>query len=199
MSIADTITSQLGPEGIRQISQQLGIDPGTAQQAVAGAIPLLTGALARNAAQPQGAQALNNALDQHDGGIFDQLSGFLGGGNANSLGGSILGHILGNRQETAAGHLGQATGLDSSRALQLLMMLAPLVMGALGKSRQQQGFGLGDLAGILQGETQQAQRQAPSGLGGLAGILDRDGDGNAMDDIARMGGDLLGGLFGGKK
>jgi hypothetical protein len=199
MSIADTITSQLGPEGIRQISEQLGIDPGTARQAVAGAIPLLTGALARNAAQPQGARALDNALNQHDGSIFDQLSGFLGGGDSTSLGGRILGHVLGSRQEAAAGNLGRATGLDSSRALQLLMMLAPLVMGALGKSRQQKGFGLGDLAGVLQGETQRAQDQAPAGLGGLGSILDRDGDGDPMDDIARMGGDLLGGLFGGKK
>lgn len=199
MSIADTITSQLGPDGIRQISQQLGIDPATAQQAVAGAIPLLTGALARNAAQPQGAQALDNALNQHDGSIFDQLSGFLGGGDATSLGGRILGHVLGSRQGAAAGNLGRATGLDSSRALQLLMLLAPLVMGALGKSRQQRGFGFGDLAGVLQGETQRAQAQAPPGLGDLGNILDMDGDGNPMDDIARMGGDLLGGLFGGRR
>jgi hypothetical protein len=200
MSLVDILQSQLGSEGVERIGRQLGLDPATAQQAVAGAIPILTGALARNAAQPGGADALHQALDAHDGSILDQLGGFLGNhGAASSLGGSILGHILGSRQSTAAGGLANATGINGSQAAQLLAMLAPLVMGALGRMKRQQGIDPASLPGVLQDEHAQAQAAAPPGLGGLASMLDMDGDGNPMDDIARLGGGLLGGLFGGKK
>ena len=200
MSLVDILQSQLGSEGVERIGRQLGLDPATTQQAVAGAIPILTGALARNASQPGGADALHQALDAHDGSILDQLGGFLGNsGAAGSLGGSILGHILGNRQSSAAGSLANATGINGSQAAQLLAMLAPLVMGALGRMKRQQGIDPGSLPGVLQNEHAQAQAAAPSGLGGLASMLDMDGDGNPMDDIARLGGGLLGGLFGDKK
>lgn len=200
MSLVDILQSQLGSEGIATIGRQIGLDPATTQQAVAGAIPILTGALARNASQPGGADALHQALGAHDGSILDQLGSFLGNsGAASSLGGSILGHILGSRQDTAATGLANATGINGGQAAQLLAMLAPLVMGALGRMRHQQGIDPASLPSVLQNEHAQAQAAAPSGLGGLASMLDMDGDGNPMDDIARLGGSLLGGLFGGKK
>jgi hypothetical protein len=205
MSIVDILNSQLGPEGIESIGRQIGVDPATAQQAVAGAIPILTGALARNAAQPGGAEALHQALGAHDGSILDQLGGLLGGGGGGGIGGiggiggAILGHVLGNRQDTASTGLANATGINGAQAAQLLAILAPLVMGALGRMRHQQGLDPGNLPGVLQQEHARAQAAAPPGLGGLAGMLDRDGDGSALDDIARMGGGLLGGLFGGKQ
>ena len=217
MSIVDILNSQLGPDGIESIGRQIGVDPATAQQAVAGAIPILTGALARNAAQPGGAEALHQALGAHDGSILDQLGGLLGGGNSGGvdggggllggllggggggIGGAILGHVLGNRQDTARTGLANATGIDGAQAAQLLAILAPLVMGALGRMRHQQGIDPGNLPGVLQQEHARAEAAAPPGLGGLAGMLDRDGDGSALDDIARMGGGLLGGLFGNQK
>lgn len=203
MSLVDILQSQLGSEGVERIGRQIGLDPATAQQAVAGAIPILTGALARNASQPGGADALHQALDAHDGSILDQLGGLLGNSGGGSLGGgiggAILGHILGRKQDTAAGSLANATGISGSQAAQLLAMLAPLVMGALGRMKRQQGIDPSSLPGVLQDEHAQAQAAAPSGLGGLASMLDMDGDGNPMDDIARIGGGLLGGLFGDKK
>jgi hypothetical protein len=197
-SVLDMINTQLGAGGIDAISRQLGIDPQTAQQAVAGAIPILTGAMARNAATPDGAASLHNALQQHDGSILDQALSHLTQGNT-SLGGSILGHILGGRQDTAADGLARATGLNAGTAAQLLMMLAPLVMGALGRARHQQQLDPGDLAGMLRAEHDKAQSAAPPGvLGALSGILDTNHDGSVMDDVARMGGGLLGNLFGNK-
>lgn len=192
-SVTDLVSSQLGPEGIQAISDRLGIDPATAQRAVAGALPLLTGALARNAAQPEGAAALHNAVSRdHDGSLLDQAAGFLGMGDTGP-GAAILGHIFGGSTPRASAGLGQATGLDAGKAGQLLAMLAPLVLSALGRMNRQKGLDSGGLADVLGS----AQAQSGSGIGGmLTRILDRDGDGNAMDEIADMGGDLLGGLFG---
>ena len=198
-SIVDLVNAQLGPEGVRTLGDRFGLDPATTQKAIAAAVPLLTGGLAKNAAQPQGAAALHQAVARdHDGSILDNLGGFLSGGNTN-LGGAILGHIFGNRQGGAADGLARTTGIDSGTAGQILMMLAPLILGALGKLTRQQNLDTGGLTDVLNRSNTQAQAQAPSGLDGILGsLLDQDKDGSVMDDIARMGGGMLGDLFGKK-
>lgn len=78
------------------------------------------------------------------------------------------------------------------KAGQLLMMLAPLVMAALGRHASQNGLDAGGISDVLQSSHAQAQAQAPAGLGGILGsLLDQDHDGKVMDDV----GGLLGGLL----
>ncbi|HRF84261.1 MAG TPA: DUF937 domain-containing protein, partial [Pseudoxanthomonas sp.] len=80
--LTQELLSQLQGAPIQQLSGQLGVDPGQANQAVAAALPLLMGALGRNSAQPQGAEALFGALQRdHAGGGLDL--------------GSLLGTVLG--------------------------------------------------------------------------------------------------------
>ena len=69
--------------------------------------------------------------------------------------------MLGSRQSNVAASLGKSTGLDAGSVLQLLTMLAPLVMGALGKAKRQDPRGSGGLADILGGATRQVDQQAP--------------------------------------
>ncbi len=199
-SILDLVTQALGSGGTRQISQQLGIDESQASSAIGGAIPVLMGALARNSSSGDGAGALAGALDRdHDGSILDDLGGFLGGGAAESAGGGILKHVLGGRQPQVEQGIGAASGLDAGKAGALLKMLAPIVMGALGKSKREQNLDAGGLGSILGQEQRRMERKQP-GLGGMLGsLLDQDGDGSAMDDLAKIGGGLLGGLFGGRR
>src|SRR4051812_30805433 len=198
MSLVDILSSQLGTEGVEMMGQKLGLDPATTQQAIATAIPMLTGALAHNAAQPGGADALHQALGSHDGGILDQIGSYLGNsGAATSMGGAILGHILGRHQDTANDGLANATGINAGQAAQLLAMLAPLVMGALGRMKHQQGIDPGNLGSVLQDEHVQAEAAAPSGAGGILGsILGAGGEGGG--GLADLAGSVLGGLFGKK-
>jgi len=72
----------------------------------------------------------------------------------------------------------------------LLTMLAPLVMGALGKKQRQGGLNPSDLGGLLRQEQRTAVKQAPD-LGMLGSLLDADGDGDIKDDVAKIGGSLL--------
>lgn len=199
-SILDLVTQALGSGGSRQIARQLGVDEGAANSAIGGAVPVLMGALARNASSGEGASALAGALDRdHDGSILDDLGGFLGGGGAESAGAGILKHVLGGRQPQVEQGIGAASGLDAGKAGALLKMLAPIVMGALGKTRRRQGLDPGNLGAMLGREQRRMERTEP-GLGGMLGsLLDADGDGSAMDDLARIGGSVLGGLFGGRR
>ena len=195
MSFLDLITSQLGSSGMSQLGKSIGADTEMTGHAVGAALPLLVAALGRNAGSQDGAASLHRALERdHDGSILDDVGGFFRRGDT-SPGAGILKHALGGRTSTVTSGLSQATGLDASAIAKLLPMLAPLVMGALGKQHRAGGGGAGALAGLLASEEDRATQAAPA-LKGLGGLLDQDGDGKVGDDIARIGKGLLGGLFG---
>ena len=164
MSLIDLVQQELGSSGITNISQELGVDPGTAERAVSSAIPMMLGGMANTAQQPGGEGALQGAM------------GALGG-SGGGLGG-ILGNILGQHHATVQDGVQQASGLDAGKAGKLLILLAPFILRALAKHQStpaaQQSGGLG-------GSLQQAARDAASGSagGGLGGIL-----GNILGGLA---------------
>jgi hypothetical protein len=234
------ISSSLSGGTVRQIADQIGASPEQTSSAMETALPLLVGALSRNAQQPGGAQALTSALERdHDGGLLGQLGGLggaagalggllgggrsgggglmggagsailgqiLGSGGGKALDGSgILGHILGGKKGAVEQGVGKASGLDAANVGQLLTILAPIVMSALAKYKQQQGLDAGGIASALEREQHQLEQQTPGmQQGGLAQLLDRDGDGSIADDIAGIGSalggsGLLGSLLGGRR
>lgn len=194
MDLMNLLNQQLSGPRLTQMSQQLGISEDQTREALPAALAALTGQMAQNASQPQGAQQLANALSKdHDGSLLDSLDGFLGGGGGNA-GASILGHVFGNRQQKVQGNLGKATGLDPQTMARLLAMLAPIVLAYLGRRQRQQQLDPGGLAGVLGQERQQVE-QHPQARRGLGALLDLDGDGEVMDDLAN----LAGGLFGNRR
>ena len=190
--ITDMIVQQLGNSGASMIAEKLGIPESVAKMAISAALPMLVGGLGRNAADPAGAASLAGALDnKHDGSILNDVLGALGGQSEKDDGMAILGHILGSKQNNAQSALGQAAGLDQNQAGDLMAMLAPVVLGQLGKTKQEQGLDASGLADLLGQERETADQQ----LGGMASLLDLDGDGDVTDDMLKLGGSLLGGLF----
>lgn len=200
MDLMDLVNQQLSGPRLTQMSRQLGISEQQTREALPAALAALTGAMAQNAAQPQGAQQLSNALNKdHDGGLLDSLDDFLGGiggGGGGNLGAgaSILGHVFGQRQQRVQGNLGRATGLDPQTMARLLALLAPIVMAYLGRRQRQQQLDPGGLAGVL-GQERQRIEQVPQARRGLGALLDLDGDGQVMDDLAN----LAGGMFGNRR
>ncbi|MEE9417171.1 MAG: DUF937 domain-containing protein [Acidimicrobiales bacterium] len=174
------------------ISQAIGSEPSATQRGIAAALPLLLGGLANNAQSPQGAASLLGALGGHDGSVLGNLAGLLGGGGGGVADGAkILGHVFGNRTDRVAGAVSQKSGLDIGTVMKLLPVLAPIVMGYLGRRQSQQ------LASELASERQSVAQKEPE-LGGLLGILDSDGDGDVMDDLGGLlgGGGGLGSILG---
>ncbi|UNK50295.1 DUF937 domain-containing protein [Lysobacter sp. S4-A87] len=203
-SLTDDLLNQLQGQPLAQIGQQLGLSPSQATGAVSAALPLLLGALGRNAGQPQGAQALYGALERDHASLDlgSVLGSVMGGGGAGA-GGQILGHIFGARQQGAAQGLGAATGLGSNQAGTLLQVLAPIVMAYLAK--QVFSSGGNTLASQLPaspqsleqalGQEQQTITQQGGVGGGLLGaVLDRDGDGDTdFSDLIGLAGSMMGG------
>lgn len=219
MELTQSLLSVLDQDRIDAMSRQLGTSPQQTERAIEAALPLLLGQLARNSAQPQGAQALQQALandhaqvdlggllgavlagqGRQGGGLGEALGGLLGGGAARhggalGDGAAILGHIFGGRERRVANSVGQLGGMNGQQSGRLLQMLAPIVMALLARAMQNRGGTASGLGQVLEGEQRDIEQRGAGGL--LGSVLDRDGDGDVdLSDLMRNG-QLLGGLFG---
>ena len=202
LSLQDLLGQDQGNTALGEISNTVGAEPSLVNSAIQMALPAIIGGLANNAASPQGAQSLDQALERdHDGSIFGNLGG-LGSMILGQLqtpdptpkqldAGGILGHILGSNQGPVVEQVSNNTGLNMGQVAQILMMLAPLVMGYLGQQKRQQNVGADGLGGLLGGLLGGQSAAAPQSSGNAmmdmaSSMLDSDRDGSAMDDIASM-------------
>ena len=194
MNIEGLLGQVLAGNNVSAISQQIGADESTTSSAIQAALPMILGGLARNAASDGGAGALAGALDRdHDGSMLDDIAGFvMGGGAQQANGAGILGHVFGDRQDAVQQGVSQASGLDPSMVMKLLPLLAPIVMGYLGRQKQEQGLDPASLAGMLGGANQQMQEQQSPLMGMLSSVLDSNKDGSMVDDAIRLAGGFLG-------
>lgn len=201
-TLSSQLTSHLEGAPTQQIAQQLGISPTQASSAISAALPLLMGALGHNASQPQGAQDLYGALQDHAGqDVGSALGSALSGGGQ---GNQILEHVFGSHQPRAAEAVGQTTGIGQDKAHMLLRWLAPVAMAYLAKRMfdQRQAAGNTDrapadastttaasspkaLGDVLAADTQHAQQ------GGLLGAVLGHG---GLGDLLKAGSSILGGL-----
>ncbi|MFT4830386.1 MAG: hypothetical protein ACI815_000020 [Psychroserpens sp.] len=206
--LLELLDSPMGKQLIGGIAGQTGNSEDKTANVLSMAMPLLMGAMKKNAASPQGAEGLMNALNsKHNGSILDNLGGLFSGGVDQSVltdGTGILGHLFGNKQSLVENTLSQKSGLDASSVAEILKIAAPILMGFLGKQKAQNNLkdadGLSSLLGsMLGGQPQQNQSLITS-------LLDSDGDGSVLDDVTDMVlgsskkkggiGGMLGGLFG---
>jgi hypothetical protein len=201
--LTSSVFQQLDQSHIESIAQQLGVDPAKASDAVQQALPLLMGGLARNAASPQGADALHSALERdhagtdiggllgsvfgggNSGGIKGLLGSVLGGGGAGGLLGSVFG---GNSADPAAsGEAAPGTNPSATAS-------APSAGGGIGESilghifggrSDQAAQGLGQTSGLgAAGATKLLALLSPVVMGVLGNMTQKQGlDANGLSGV----------------
>lgn len=198
-SMIEMLLDQLGGDTLSQVSRQVGLPEKDTEKAVPEILAVLTGALARNSSKGDGANALSAALDKdHDGSILDDLPNFINNFQSGA-GDGILRHVLGGKREDVEKIMSEGGSLDLGTISKLFTMLAPVVMGMLGRTKRQSGSDVNGLTQLLGMERQEAERKVPQSSNILSQLLDADGDGQITDDIGKVGMGLLGKLFGRKK
>lgn len=218
MSLIDLITGRAGNEVATKAENKFGISQNQVIALLAVAAPLVISYLRKKSQDdPNEAEALNTALDKdHDGSILNDPSQVEA---RQQEGGSILNHIFGGDKANVENQLSAKTGISMDKIGPILGMLAPIIMGYIGKQKQSNGVssgGLGDLlGGILGGAQSQAQAEPSNPLNDILGSVlgggtNTQSSGNPLNDIlgSVLGGNqqkeqgglggILGGLFGGK-
>jgi len=198
MNLIELITGNAGNQVASQAENKFGISKNQIIALLAVAAPLVISYLRKKSQEdPNEAEALNNALDKdHDGSILDNPSQVEA---RVQEGGSILDHIFGGQKAQVENQLSQNTGISMDKIGPILAMLAPLIMGYIGKEKQSSGVnsggGLGDLlGGILGGAQNQAQAEPSNPLNDILGSVlgggSQQSSGNPLNDIL---GSVLGG------
>ena len=196
MSLLDLLTGNTSNQVAEKAENKFGISRNQIIALLAVAAPLVISYLRNKSQDAKEAEALNNALDKdHDGSILNDSSQLEA---RESEGGSILNHIFGGDKQNVENQLSQNTGISIDKIGPVLAMLAPVIMGYIGKEKQQIDVGaggLGDLlGGILGNASNQAQTQQSSPLNDILGSVLGGGQsqssGNPLNDIL---GSVLGG------
>ena len=197
MSLLDLITGSTGNQVAQDAENKFGISKGQMITLAAVAVPLIVMYLKNKSEDADEAESLNKALDKdHNGSILNNPSQAL---EKESEGNSILDHIFGAKKSAVESSLASQTGISMSTIGPLLATLAPLVMGYIGKQKQESGVssggGLSDLLGGILGKASSDAQAEPSNplndiLGGMLGGGNSQSGGNPLND-------LLGGLMGG--
>lgn len=194
---------------VRKLSDQIGADLPSTGKAISATLPLLVGALARNANESQrNAQALEDALKaDHDGSLLDHLNDVLGrsagghsltdAGNAyaggytidrcSADGEGILQHMLGRRRAAVENGISRASEVDVRKVALLTPLLAVILMSALGRIRGEDNLDADGLARLLNRERAEVEREAPEmKSGGLMDYLDGENDGDVIEEVERI-------------
>ena len=189
----NSIINLLQGQDLQELASKVGWNEEEVKSGLGIALPAMLEALNKNTNTPEGAESLNKALENHDGSILNNVMGFLD--NPQSEDGlGILGHLFGNSTSNVAQAVSKSSGLDQNSSMQLLTMLAPLVLGFLGKEKKQNNLdadGLNNLTSMLSNNLSQSNPDIMSFVGSL---LDSNKDGNFLDEALGM----LGGFFGKK-
>lgn len=189
--IMSIVRSSLGGDAIAEISDSLGEGLGKTAVAAGTALPMLISALSYQAGQDNG-EALRNALERdHDGEILRDVKSFVAAGDF-SAGGDILGHVLGDRKSKTARAISNSTGMTAGNVDRLLDMLAPVVMGAVGKIKKARRLDSQNIADLLTNEETEIDRQLPGVISAVGVFLDTDKDGETeLTDLMVRGRNLL--------
>ncbi|RCU44920.1 DUF937 domain-containing protein [Chryseobacterium lacus] len=195
MNLMDLLTGNAGTQVAEKAENKFGVSKNQIIALMAVAAPLIISYLRKKSEDSNEAEALNNALEKdHDGSILNDPTKVE---DRQEEGASILDHIFGGQKSQVENSLSENTGISMSKVGPILAMLAPLIMGYIGKEKKSKDVnsgGLGDLlGGILGGAQKDAQAEPSNPLNDILGqVL---GGGNQQQ--GGLGG-LLGSLFGGK-
>ncbi len=220
MGLLDLLTGNAGNQVAAQAENKFGVSKNQIIALLAVSAPLIISYLKKKSQNEQEAEALNTALDRdHDGSILNDPTQ---AESRETEGGSILNHIFGSNKSSVENQLSANTGISIGKIGPILAMLAPLIMGYIGKEKQQNNVsagGLGDLlGGILGNASQQVQTEQSNPLNDILGQVlggnpSQQSSSNPLNDIlgSVLGGgqqkqtsqggglgDLLGSILGGK-
>jgi OOP family OmpA-OmpF porin len=175
-NLMDLAKTALTPDLMQKVSALIGESPANTQKAVDGAIPsVLAGLLNFASSNPEGPARLISLLTQGNyTNLLGNLSGLLSGGSSTQdllkTGNDLLGILFGSRLGALTDLVANSSGIKSTSASSLLSLIAPLLLGLIGRETASQGLNASSLVSLLLGQKDLIARAAPAGLAGVLGL-----------------------------
>lgn len=123
----------LNSGAIQGTANQVGLDQDAIKGLVQTLIPQMLGQIDQNTQDDTQAEALNNALEKHNGNDLAQLLADIANIDV-ADGNKINNRIFGGNVDSVASQIGSQFGLNASQTQSVMDILAPIVMQFLGKT-----------------------------------------------------------------
>lgn len=155
--------SSMGPEVAKKLGSSLNVDQGTIQKIIPLIAPMILSGLKNQKDNFGGEQRVDHILNKYGSAdVLQNLDQLFSNKMNDPKADPKLGGLLGDAGTQAANLISKNFNLDSSTAMKLIPMLAPVILGFLTNKRDSQG----------------------AGSSGIASLLDQNGDGSILDDVA---------------
>ena len=168
-NLVSLVMQFLTPDMVGRIATALGFDRNKVQSAISSAVPGLLAALNNVATQPGGAQRLADAARQQTSSLGNFASMLATGGQSSFQASQVLSSLVGNQNQNALTEaIAKFTGLGQGATGSLLGMLAPIVIGIIGKHQSAAGgLDAKGIANLFASQKDNIAAALPSGLGSL--------------------------------
>lgn len=149
MSLLDSVLKEvMQSDNLDQLSEKTNIDRDKIGGAVEESLPAILEGLNQNTNKKSGADSLLSALSGHSGSLLSSVAGGDLGGIDLEDGAKIIGHIFGSGKDDVAGEIANDADVDKEQSSTLLSALAPIVMSALSKEKEDNNLDSDGLSGL---------------------------------------------------
>ena len=185
MDLQKIILESIDQDTIKSISYKTQTDTTSVENIIKLGLPIMIGALGKNASDKKGASDLSRALEtKHDGSLLETLGSLFGeNSDASADGLKILDHIFGSKTEAAEVKLSKKTGVDINTIAKVLSFVAQIVLTNINKKKIKSGLNADGLTDLL---TKQKTADGNPIMDIATQFLDSNKDGQIFDDLIRM-------------
>jgi len=185
------VTDQL----VKQVAGSLGESESGISSAIGSLVPTILGGMLNKSSDASSmGQIFDMVSNKDNAGFLDNLGGLVGGGNLaqgdpKDIGGGLLGSLFGDKVGGILDLVGSLAGVKRSSSSGLIGMVAPMIMGYLGKKILKGGLNATGLVDMLTGQRANISGAMPQGIADMIGF-DR-GD-SMMDKASDAAGKVVG-------
>lgn len=185
MDLQKIILDSINQKTIESISNKTQTDQSSVENIIKVGLPIIIGALAKNASDKKGSSQLSEALEsKHDGSLLDSIGVLFGGEKSASDDGlKILGHIFGSKTEATEDKLAKKLNIDANTVAKVLSFVAPIVLAAIGKEKIKSSLNADGLTDLL---TKQKSNDGNPIMDIATQFIDKNKDGQIFDDLISL-------------
>jgi len=182
INLLKMLQDQMGSSVVDQASKFLGESSSNTSSGINALLPSILGGLISKGNTESGASGIMDMITKgnYDGSILDNLGNVFSGGSSTSNfmnAGSLLTSSLfgGSKLGSVLDVVTKSTGMRRSSSSSLMNLLAPIVMGMVGKQVKSNGLNASGLRSMLMGQKDHVAAAMPAGMGSVLGLSSMKG------------------------